>query len=35
LIPELQKTIDPKKSTMQLIGIILGIMVMMSLLLLE
>ena len=35
LIPELQKTTDPKKSTIQLIGIILGIMVMMSLLLLE
>jgi len=35
LIPELHKETDPKKSTMQLLGIILGIMIMLSMLLFE
>lgn len=35
LIPELHKETDPKKSAMQLLGIILGITVMLSMLLLE
>lgn len=35
LIPELHKETDPKKSAIQLLGIILGIMIMLSMLLLE